>query len=101
MIFERRPPGISIRSGACFSTSACWGPFCPAFTPGHPTAFTSAADPFRPYPMFDVQTGITELGTGEALNSFLEEIGAPGVVERALVLPPRSRIWVITPEERL
>ncbi|HQY31553.1 MAG TPA: DUF853 family protein, partial [Thermomicrobiales bacterium] len=72
-----------------------------AFTPRDQKAVKSAADTFRPNPKFDVQTVITELGTGEALTSFLEEKGAPGVVERALVLPPRSRIGVITPEERL
>jgi DNA double-strand break repair helicase HerA and related ATPase len=71
-----------------------------AFTPRDQKAVRSAAETFRPNPKFEVEQVITELGTGEALTSFLEEKGAPGVVERALVVPPRSRIGVITPEER-
>jgi DNA helicase HerA-like ATPase len=71
-----------------------------AFTPRDQKAVKSAAETFRANPSFDVETVITELGTGEALTSFLEEKGAPGVVERALIIPPRSRIGVITPEER-
>ncbi len=71
-----------------------------AFTPRDQKAVRSAAETFRPNPKFDVEQVITELGTGEALTSFLEEKGAPGIVERALILPPRSRIGVVTPEER-
>jgi uncharacterized protein len=71
-----------------------------AFTPRDQKAVRSAAETFRPNPKFEVEQVITELGTGEALTSFLEEKGTPGVVERAFVLPPRSRIGVITPEER-
>jgi DNA helicase HerA-like ATPase len=71
-----------------------------AFTPRDQKAVRSAAETFRPNPKFAVEQVITELGTGEALTSFLEEKGAPGVVERAFVVPPRSRIGVITPEER-
>ena len=43
---------------------------------------------------------ILELGVGEALVSFLDEKGTPGIVERALVCPPRSQIGPITPEQR-
>ena len=71
-----------------------------AFTPRDQKAVRSAAETFRPNPKFEVESAITELGTGEALTSFLEEKGAPGVVERALIIPPRSRIGVITPAER-
>ena len=72
-----------------------------AFTPRDQKAVKSAAETFRPNPRFDVETVITELETGEALTSFLDEKGAPGVVERAFIIPPRSRIGVITPEERM
>lgn len=71
-----------------------------AFTPRDQKAVKSAAETFRPNPKFSVESAITELGTGEALTSFLEEKGAPGIVERALIIPPRSRIGVITAEER-
>ena len=41
-----------------------------------------------------------ELGVGEALVSFLDAKGTPGVVERALVCPPHGQIGPITPEQR-
>jgi DNA helicase HerA-like ATPase len=37
---------------------------------------------------------------GEALVSFLDDKGRPGMVERAYILPPASRIGPATPEER-
>jgi DNA helicase HerA-like ATPase len=37
---------------------------------------------------------------GEALVSFLDEKGIPGVVERAMILPPHSQIGPITPDQR-
>ena len=71
-----------------------------AFTPRDQRAVRAAAETFRQNPKVDVETEITQLGTGEALVSFLDEKGQPGVVERAFVLPPHSRIGVITPPER-
>ena len=71
-----------------------------AFTPRDQKAVRSAAETFRQNPKVDVETAITQLGTGEALVSFLDEKGQPGVVERAYVLPPFSRIGPITPQER-
>ncbi|OGD25734.1 MAG: ATP-binding protein [Candidatus Aminicenantes bacterium RBG_19FT_COMBO_65_30] len=71
-----------------------------AFTPRDQKAVRSAAETFRQNPKVDVETVITQLGTGEALVSFLDEKGQPGIVERAYVLPPHSRIGPITPPER-
>ena len=71
-----------------------------AFTPRDQKAVRSAAETFRQNPKVDVETAITQLGVGEALVSFLDEKGQPGVVERAFVLPPHSRIGPITPAER-
>ncbi len=71
-----------------------------AFTPRDQKAVQVAADTFRSNPNLDLRAAITELGVGEALVSFLDEKGAPGVTERALVLPPRSQIGAITPEQR-
>jgi DNA helicase HerA-like ATPase len=71
-----------------------------AFTPRDQKAVRSAAETFRQNPKVDVETVITQLGVGEALVSFLDEKGYPGIVERALVLPPRSRIGTIQPPER-
>jgi hypothetical protein len=59
-----------------------------------------AAQTFRTNPDFDTEEAITTLKTGEALVSFLDEHGAPGVVERATILPPQSYMGAITEEER-
>ena len=71
-----------------------------AFTPRDQKAVQSAAETFRSNPKLDVAKAITELEVGEALVSFLDEKGAPGVVERALILPPHSHVGAITPEQR-
>ncbi|MBE0712485.1 MAG: DUF853 family protein, partial [Candidatus Aminicenantes bacterium] len=71
-----------------------------AFTPRDQKAVKSAAETFRQNPKVDVETAITQLGVGEALVSFLDEKGQPGIVERAFVLPPHSRIGSIMPDER-
>ena len=43
---------------------------------------------------------LTELGVGEALVSMLDENGSPEIVERAKIVPPRSQVGAITPEQR-
>ena len=71
-----------------------------AYTPNDQKAVKVAANTFRPNPKFDTETAITELQTGEALVSFLDEKGAPNPVERAFILPPEGQVGPITPEER-
>ncbi len=71
-----------------------------AFTPKDQKAIRAAADTFRINPDLDVETAITELKTGEALVSTLREAGAPGIVQRTLIKPPRSRLGPITAKER-
>jgi uncharacterized protein len=71
-----------------------------AFTPQDQKAVRAAAETFRTNPKLDVSTAITELALGEALVSFLDENGTPGMVERALICPPHSQIGPITPEQR-
>ena len=71
-----------------------------AFTPLDQKAVKTAADTLRQNPKINTQQAITELSVGEALVSFLDEKGAPSVVERAWILPPASRIGPITPQER-
>jgi DNA helicase HerA-like ATPase len=71
-----------------------------AFTPRDQKAVKSAADTMRPNPALDIGAAITELAMGEALVSFLDEKGRPGVTERAYVLPPASQIGPITPAQR-
>ena len=71
-----------------------------AFTPKDQAAVKSAAQTFRPNPAFDTEREILELGTGEALVSFLDEKGAPSIVQRAKILFPLSQIGAITTEQR-
>ena len=71
-----------------------------AYTPNDQKAVKVAANTFRPNPKFDTETAITQLQTGEALVSFLDEKGAPNPVERAFILPPEGQVGPITPEER-
>lgn len=71
-----------------------------AFTPRDQKAVRAAATTFRQNPALETETVITELSVGEALVSLLEDKGVPGVVERALISPPRSRIGPVTEQER-
>jgi len=71
-----------------------------AYTPKDQKVLRVAAQTFRANPKFDTETAISELGTGEALVSFLDEKGAPQPVERAFILPPEGQIGPLTPEER-
>jgi DNA helicase HerA-like ATPase len=71
-----------------------------AYTPRETKAVKTAAETFRPNPAFSTYDAITQLGTGEALVSTLEDKGIPSMVQRTLMRPPSSRIGAITPEER-
>ena len=71
-----------------------------AFTARDQRDLARAAQNYRPNPRFDTETAIREVGTGEAVTSFLEAKGVPGMVERTLVRPPSSQLGPITPEER-
>ncbi|MDZ4276578.1 MAG: helicase HerA-like domain-containing protein [Erythrobacter sp.] len=71
-----------------------------AFTPRDQRAIRAAAETFRVNPDLDVETAITELKVGEALVSTLDEKGAPTIVQRTLIKPPRSRLGPVTPKER-
>lgn len=71
-----------------------------AFTPKDQKAVKTAAETFRTNPSFKTADAIMELGTGEALVSFLEENGAPSVVERAKILFPLSQIGAVSQSQR-
>jgi DNA helicase HerA-like ATPase len=71
-----------------------------AFTPRDQKAIKAAAETFRINKDLDVETAITELKVGEALVSTLMEDGAPSVVQRTLIAPPRSRLGPISDKER-
>ncbi len=71
-----------------------------AYTPLDQKAVKVAAQTFRTNPAFDTEEAISALKTGEALVSFLDAHGAPGVVERATILPPQSYMKAIDAETR-
>jgi DNA helicase HerA-like ATPase len=72
-----------------------------AYTPAEQKKVKSAAETFRPNPAFKTLDAIMELGTGEALVSFLSADGSPMAVERSFILPPQSRMGSISDEERM
>ena len=72
-----------------------------AYTPKDQKAVKTAADTFRANPAFKTDEAIMNLETGEALVSFLDEKGAPSVVERAKILFPLSQIGAVTEGQRL
>ena len=71
-----------------------------AYTPKDQKAVKVAAETFRANPEFDTYEAILQLETGEALVSFLDEKGAPSMVERAKILFPLSQIGAITDDQR-
>ncbi|MBY0474949.1 MAG: DUF853 domain-containing protein [Nitrosomonas sp.] len=71
-----------------------------AFTPRDQKAVNSVADTMRPNPELNIKQAILELSVGEALISFLQRDGSPGITERAYILPPASQIGPISQEER-
>jgi uncharacterized protein len=71
-----------------------------AFTPRDQRAVRSAAETFRANPKINVETVISQLGVGEALVSFLDEKGTPGMVEHAFIFPHHSQIGPISPDQR-
>ncbi len=71
-----------------------------AYSPQDQKAVKVAADTFRANPAFKTYDTLLELGTGEALVSFLDEKGTPAIVERAKILFPLSQIGAITEDQR-
>jgi len=72
-----------------------------AYTPKDQKAVKTAADTFRANPEFKTDEAIMNLETGEALVSFLDEKGAPSIVQRAKILFPLSQIGAVTDGQRL
>lgn len=72
-----------------------------AYTPKDQKVVRTAAETFRANPDFKTDEAITSLETGEALVSFLDEKGAPNMVQRAKILFPLSQIGAITEGQRL
>ena len=66
-----------------------------AFTAKDQKDLKQAAQTYRDNPRFITEDAIKEVGTGEAVTSFLERKGIPGMVERTLVRPPSSQVGPI------
>ena len=71
-----------------------------AFTAQDRRALEKAAETYRDNPAFDTADAISTVGTGEAVTSFLDDKGVPGLAERTLIRPPSSRLGPIAVEER-
>ncbi len=71
-----------------------------AFTPADQKAVRAAAQTFRANPALNTEEVLTQLAVGEALVSVLDADGQPTVVERALIVPPRSQIGPVDASQR-
>jgi DNA helicase HerA-like ATPase len=71
-----------------------------AFTARDKKALKLAAETYRENPAFDIETAIREVGVGEAVTSFLEKKGVPGMAQQTLIRPPSSQLGPITAAER-
>ena len=71
-----------------------------AYTPAEMKNVKAAAQSFRENPAFNTVEVITELKTGEALVSCLDEDGKPSIVEKATICPPQSFMGAIDAERR-
>ena len=71
-----------------------------AYTPKDQKAVKVAAETFRANPDFDTAEVISNLGTGQALVSVLDEKGVPTVVEQVDIVPPQSHIGAIEDDLR-
>ena len=71
-----------------------------AFSPRDQKAVRAAAETMRDNPDLDEASVITQLGVGEALVSCLDKKGTPGIVQRALIVPPEGQIGPLTDAER-
>ena len=71
-----------------------------AFTAKDQKDLAKAAETYRPNPRFKIDEAIRDVGTGEAVTSFLENKGIPGVAERTLVRPPKSQLGPLDPTLR-
>ena len=72
-----------------------------AYTPQEQKVVKSVADSYRKNPSFDTEKAILELGTGEAIISFLTAKGEPNVVNKATILPPQSMMGTLDDSMRL
>jgi len=71
-----------------------------AYTPKEQKAIDAMVETFRQNPAIDIATVITQLKTGEALVSMLDQEGRPTMVEQAMIYPPHSMFGILDPIKR-
>ena len=71
-----------------------------AYTPADQKAVKAAADSYRANPAFNTFDTIMNLGTGEAVVSFLDDSGIPAIAEKTYILPPQSKFGTIDDAKR-
>jgi hypothetical protein len=71
-----------------------------AFTAKDQKGLKLAAETYRPNPDFAIEEAIRDVGTGEAVTSFLEAKGIPGMAQRTLIRPPSSQVGPLSDAER-
>ncbi len=71
-----------------------------AYSPADQKAVKAAAESFRVNPEFDTYQTLLELGTGEAVVSFLQEDGIPGIAQKVSILPPQCSMGTVSDSER-
>ncbi len=71
-----------------------------AYTPSDQKAVRAAADSFRVNTDFDTFDTILNLGTGEAVVSFLQEDGVPAIASKVNILPPQCAMAAATDAQR-
>lgn len=70
-----------------------------AYTPSELKAVKVASATFRENKKFNTEEAILNLGTGEAIVSFINENGEPSICEKATILPPQSYIGTVDTEK--
>lgn len=70
-----------------------------AFTAADRKSIKQAAENYPETSFYDVDELITELGTGEAFVTLLNEKGIPTPLVHTMLVPPRSRMDVLTESE--
>lgn len=67
-----------------------------AFTPKDRKMIKETAENFRENPNLDITTTLTNMGSGVALVSTLDESGLPNVTQKTLISPPMSSFETFT-----
>ncbi|MDD7731756.1 MAG: DUF853 family protein, partial [Eubacteriales bacterium] len=70
-----------------------------AFTPKDRKMIKDTAMNFRENPNLDIESALTNMKSGEALVSCLDEKGLPQVTEKALIMPPMSSFATMSSED--